>query len=99
MAFAKEQKEKYEDKYSLNNPNHKQIILDFEKEFGHKNFMEVLQQKKYFKFNDYYKEGYVDGDYIEELTDLSEKYKTLNKLIERRHYMENKEKESFEQIK
>jgi hypothetical protein len=58
MAFTQEQKQQYDEKYSLDNPLHKQIILDFEREFGHKNFMEILKQKGYFKYNDWYTDGY-----------------------------------------
>jgi hypothetical protein len=93
MAFAQEQKTKYDEKYSLDNPFHKQAILDFEKEFGRKNFMEILKKKGYFRFNDHYKYGYVDGRYIVQIDDLNHKYKALGKLMERRKYMEKIEKE------
>ena len=44
MAFKKQEaQEKYGDKYDLDNPLHKSIILEFEKEFGAKNFDDILK--------------------------------------------------------
>jgi hypothetical protein len=98
MAFAKEAQKFQEDKYNLSNPEHKRQILDFEREFGKKNFMEILRIKGYFKTNSYYPDGYMDGDYIVQINDLQEKYNALARLEKRRKYMQEKEEESIDPL-
>jgi hypothetical protein len=90
MAFTKKQPT-HTEKYNLSNPEHKRQIIEFEKEFGKKNFMEILKIKGYFKFNDYYSDGYLDDAFIEQINDLQEKYYALAKLEKRRKYMQKQE--------
>ena len=98
MSLLKETKGIQEDKYLIDVPADREIIREYEREFGGQSFEQVLIQKGYLRLTDYYPNGVIDQSKLEEINDLREKHKALMELWKRRDYCEKKEKEEFELI-
>ena len=97
MAIGKQTYQERE-KYNLENPVDKMIILDFEKEIKGKTFWQYLLFKGYARINNHYPEGAVLYSKIQEVTSAREKYYALSDLEKRREYAKEKGNEVFDTL-
>lgn len=81
----------YQDKYDLNNPVHRDMVKEFEKQHKGRTITEILASLGYVKLGYNLTDSYVDGAFIEEIHDTKEKYKALGRLEGRRDYMRQQE--------
>lgn len=112
MAFEKTQTQVQErEKYSIDNPHDKAIILEFEEElkpfqeknyvmFGHNlsGYRLYLHEKKLFSYSPKYPSGAVNWSRLEEYREAERKYQGLSDLVYRREQARKKERERLQSL-